>query len=239
MKRRLKINGFITFCAVVLIAFFPALFFRKATRSFFDEIMEVWGVAFILLGQIFRASGRGFKSEQSGKGSHLIHEGPYALVRNPMYLGILLIGLGIVLVLFNGWVASIFLAVFMVRYLLLIFKEEKNLMALFPQDFPRYQQQVPRLFPSLAVLSQKDVSEYLPLKLSWIKREIGSILTVLCLTLLLESWEDIKSEGVTVYLQEATGIFITILLFVALAVYLSRKTGGSEKYVSNKGKTAL
>jgi len=224
---------------MVLIAFFPAQFFRKASSDLSDEIMEVLGIAFILLGQILRVSGRGFKSERSGEGSLLIQEGPYALVRNPMYLGILCIGLGIVLMLFNGWVVVIFLSVFIARYLLLIFKEEKKLKARFPEEYPRYQQRVPRLLPSLVVLSQKDISEYLPLRLSWLKKEIGSILTVLLLTLLIESWEDIKSEGIAVYLRETTGIFITVLLFVALILYLSKRTERLNKYVSNKGKTAL
>ena len=63
MKRRIKINGFIIFIAVLLTAFFPAIFFRKANNDFFDEIMEILGIAFILLGQILRVSARGFKSE--------------------------------------------------------------------------------------------------------------------------------------------------------------------------------
>lgn len=226
-------------CVAVLIALFPTLFFRKPSLDLSDEIMEILGIAFILLGQILRVSGRGFKSEQSGNGSFLIQEGPYALVRNPMYLGILLIGLGILLMLFNGWMASVFLSVFIARYLLLIFKEEKKLKALFPQEFPRYQQRVRRLLPSLAALSQKNISEYLPLKLSWLKKEIGSISAVLLLTLLVESWEDIKSEGVAIYPRESAGILITIFVFVALVAYLTKRTKRFNKYVSNKGKTPL
>ena len=235
MKRRLKINGFIIFCVVVFIAFFPALFFRKASLGFCDEFMEIAGIIFILLGQIFRVSGRGFKSEHSGNGNFLIQEGPYTLVRNPMYLGILFIGLGVVLVLFNMWVAIIFLAIFIVRYLLLIFQEEKKLTALFPEEFPRYCRRVPRLLPSLSVLAKKDISEYLPLKLPWIKKEMGSMLAVLLLTLLIESWEDIRSEGMAVYLRESLAILFTVLLFVALLVYLSNRTEKLNKYVSNKG----
>lgn len=239
MKRRLKINGFIIFIAVLLIALFPTIFFRKATEDFFDEVIEIFGVAFILLGQIFRVSARGFKSEHSQNGNILIQGGPYALVRNPMYLGILLIGIGIVLMLFNWWVVCIFLLVFIIRYLSLIFKEEKKLKALFPKDYPHYHKGVPRILPSMAMLLQKDIGEYLPLKLPWLKREMGSILTVLLIVLLLESWEDIKNEGLRVYLREAIPMTITIILFVVLIIYLSRRTGGLTKDVSNKGETNL
>jgi len=156
-----------------------------------------------------------------------------------MYLGILLIGLGIVLMLFNGWAAGIFLLVFIVRYLLLIFKEEKKLRALFPEEYPRYQQRVPRLLPSPAALLQKDISEYLPLKLSWIKKEAGSISAVLLIALFVESWEDIRAEGTRVYLREAIAILIIILFFIVLLIYLSERTKRLKKYVSNKSKSTL
>jgi protein-S-isoprenylcysteine O-methyltransferase Ste14 len=234
MKRRIKINGFIIFIAVLLTAFFPAIFFRKANNDFFDEIIEILGIAFILLGQILRASARGFKSEYSQNGNALIQDGPYNLVRHPMYLGILLIGLGIVAMLFKWWAICIFLLFFIGRYLLLIFKEEKKLQALFPKDYPVYQQRVPRILPSIAMLLQHDVSEYLPLKLSWLKKEIGSIIAVLSITLFVESWEDIKREGPWVYLHEVVMIIFTVTLFIGLVIYLNKRTANFKKNVSNK-----
>ncbi len=181
-------------------------------------------MAFILLGQLFRASARGYKSEHSGEGTLLIQGGPYSLVRNPMYLGILLIGLGIVLMFFRWWVAGVFLFIFILRYVLLIFKEEKKLLKIFPEEYPSYQLQVPRLLPSAEALLQKDIKAYLPLKPSWLKKEIGTILAVLLFTLLLESWEDIKLEGLRIYLKEAIGIFLVIIFFVYLTAYLERRT---------------
>ena len=90
MKKRLKINGFIMFIAVLLILIFPAIFFRKPGSYLYDSIMEIIGIVLILLGQFLRVSARGYKSEHSNNSRSLIQGGPYALVRNPMYLGILL-----------------------------------------------------------------------------------------------------------------------------------------------------
>ena len=233
MKKRLKINGFIMFIVIILIVLFPKAFFRKVDVYLSDGAAEVFGVAFILLGQMFRASARGYKSEHSQEGRILIQEGPYALVRNPMYLGILLIGLGIVLVLFEWWAVFIFLLVFTIRYISLIFKEEKNLMILFPQAYPDYCKKVPRILPSLAILSQKDISEYLPLKLSWVKKEIGSILAVLLIAIFAESFEEIKSRGMKIYIVEMLGIVLVITLFICLIYHLSRRTNNFKKDVSN------
>lgn len=234
MKRRLKINGFIIFCIFLLIVAVPNIFFRNKKFTSLDQIEETLGIAIILLGQILRVSSRGYKSEYSQNGHTLIQGGPYGLVRNPMYLGILLIGLGIVLVLFQWWVLCAFLLVFITRYLLLIFKEEQKLKALFPEDYPNYRQMVPRILPSLTTLLKKDIEEYLPLKLPWLKKEIGSILTVLLLTLFLESWEDIKNKGIRIYFNETTAYLAIIILFICVVIYLSRRTAQREKGVSNK-----
>jgi protein-S-isoprenylcysteine O-methyltransferase Ste14 len=239
MKRRLKINGLIMFLAILLIAIFPNIFFRKVGAVSWDEFAEIFGIALILLGQILRASSRGYKSEYSQNGHSLIQDGPYALVRNPMYLGILLIGLGIVLMLFNWWVAAIFLCIFIVRYLLLIFKEEKKLLAMFPQAYLDYQKRVPCLLPSVDTLTQKDIAEFLPLKLSWLKKEIGSILAVLLIVLFLEGWEDMASEGLGIYLREAMLSLNVVILFICLIIYLIRWTNSLEKDASNKSKNTL
>jgi len=224
MKKRLKINGIIIFIVMLLIVLFPTIFFRKELVGPLDEAMEVLGITFILLGQIIRVSARGYKSEHSQLGQALIQGGPYAFVRNPMYLGILLIGLGIVLIFFKWWVVAAFLLVFIIRYLLLIFKEEKKLSALFSVEYKEYQQAVPRILPSLKALFYRDIGEYLPLKWSWLKKEIGTLLAILFIVLLVESWKDIRAEGIKVYFKEAGFIAATIMLFICLVIYLNKRT---------------
>jgi len=238
MKRRLEINGIIIVLAFLLMIIFPSLFFRKEQLFYYDELAEIFGVALILLGQLLRTSARGYKSEYSKQGQSLIQDGPYSLARNPMYLGILLIGLGVVLVLFKWWVGGVFLFIFILRYVSLIFKEERKLLKIFPVDYPRYRRQVPRLLPHAQLLLKRDVREYLPLKLSWLKKEIGTILVVLLLTLALESWEDIKTGSFKIYLEEAVGILLVIALFVWLTVYLERRTGADKDSISVKGQVS-
>ncbi len=239
MKRRLKINGFIIALVIVFLILFPSVFFRSAKETFQDTFAKLSGIAFILLGQILRASSRGYKSENSGSGHSLIQGGPYALVRNPMYLGILFIGLGAVSMLFNWWVAIVFLGIFIWRYILLIFKEEKKLLAMFPQAFCGYRQKVPRLIPSITRVLKKDIAEYLPLKAPWLKKEIGSILTVLLIVLSMEGWKEVKNEGIKVYLKEAMLFLIVIILFIFFIVYLIRRTNNQQKDASNKSKNTL
>ena len=224
MKKRLKINGVIMGCAALAIVFFPRFFLRAYSGGAGEEIIEALGFAFILLGQIIRVSARGYKAEHSQDSQALIQGGPYQVVRNPMYLGIFLIGLGVVLTVFKWWAVVIFILVFIIRYILLIYTEEKKLGTMFPQAYPEYCRRVPRIFPSLYNLVNLDIIEYLPIKIIWFKKEIGSILTLLLLTLLVESWEDIAEEGFRVYLQQSVWILLIFVLFALFVILLSKRT---------------
>ena len=235
MKKRLKINGIIMAGAAVLVVFFPKVFFRHNIPSGIEEYIEILGFSCILLGQTIRVSARGYKAEHSYESQALIQGGPYQIVRNPMYLGIFLIGLGVVLAVFKWWAVLIFIIVFAIRYIMLIYKEEKKLLAAFPEAYKDYCRRVPRIRPSLSKIISMDISEYLPIKISWFKKEIGSILTLLLLTLLAESWEDISMEGFGFYLRQSMWLFLTFALFIIFVFLLSRWTNNKNGNVADKG----
>ncbi len=154
----------------------------------------------------------------------MVSGGPYSLVRNPMYLGIFFIGLGIVLVIFYWWAALVFLVGFTIRYVMLLFNEERKLRSLFGNKYVEYQKTVPRLFPSFKALLQKDVSEYLPLKWNWVKKEIGSVVVVLILVEAIESFEEFRWEGIKPLVYESIMFVVVLLLFLLFGAYLHRKT---------------
>jgi protein-S-isoprenylcysteine O-methyltransferase Ste14 len=233
VKKRLKVNGIIMGLAALAIAFFPRFFLRVYSGSIQEEILEIVGFVFILFGQIIRVSARGYKAEHSQDSQALIQGGPYQVVRNPMYLGIFLIGLGVVCVVFRWWAIVVFVVVFIMRYILLIYQEEKKLCLMFPQDYPEYCRKVPRIFPALSSMIKLEVSEYLPIRISWFKKEIGSILTLLLLTLLVESWEDIVQKGIQAYLQQSVWLFLTLILFTILVILLSYRTSKQDKHGAN------
>ncbi|MBU1125102.1 MAG: isoprenylcysteine carboxylmethyltransferase family protein [Candidatus Omnitrophica bacterium] len=224
MKKRLKINGIIIVLALILLAMFPTLFLRRSGGGLWEEVAEILGIAAILLGQIIRTAARGYKADHSKNGSHLIQGGPYLVVRNPMYLGILFIGIGIILVLFNWWVASIFFGVFLARYIFLIFREEKKLLSSFGQEYRRYCKKVPRLIPSFSTIFNLDIAVYLPLKRAWIKKEGGTSIAVLLGVLIIESWKDILHEGIGEYCKESAATFVIIILFALFVFYLGKRT---------------
>jgi protein-S-isoprenylcysteine O-methyltransferase Ste14 len=188
MKKRIKINGFIIFFTVILIAVFPDKFLRL-DRGNYDILIQPLGFLIMLLGIAFRVASRGFKSEHSDCSKALVIGGPYAIVRNPMYLGISCIALGVILVMFQWWVLVVFGVFFVLRYIPLIFREERLLKNNFGQQYDNYCKNVPRFIPGIGPVLSGKLLRSLNLKTSWIKKESNSIIPLLIVTLGFIFWK--------------------------------------------------
>jgi protein-S-isoprenylcysteine O-methyltransferase Ste14 len=81
------------------------------------------------------------------KNTRLTESGPYAYVRNPLYLGTLLVAAGFVIASQRCLLAGLFAAVFLLIYLPVIELEEQHLRKLFP-GFANYAKRVPPLWPT-------------------------------------------------------------------------------------------
>ncbi|MCA9244110.1 MAG: isoprenylcysteine carboxylmethyltransferase family protein [Phycisphaerales bacterium] len=82
------------------------------------------------------------------KSKELITAGPYSLCRNPLYVGSLLLVIGIGLCFENLPMLIGTLVLFVPMHLLVVRLEERHLLDLFPETYPAYQKTVPRFFPS-------------------------------------------------------------------------------------------
>ena len=89
------------------------------------------------------------------KNRQLARGGPYAHLRNPLYLGTLLVAAGLVAASRNVWLGVLFAAVFAFVYLPVIELEEQHLRELFP-EFSDYAAQVPALVPRLTPAPAKN-----------------------------------------------------------------------------------
>ncbi|HLG98052.1 MAG TPA: methyltransferase [Bryobacteraceae bacterium] len=102
-----------------------------------------WGLPLSLVGLLLR----GWAAGHLEKNIRLADSGPYAFVRNPLYIGTLLVAAGL-LVASQRWVlAFLFVAMFGLIYLPVIELEEQHLSNLFP-EFAQYAKRVPALWPA-------------------------------------------------------------------------------------------
>jgi protein-S-isoprenylcysteine O-methyltransferase Ste14 len=116
------------------------------------EALAWTGVALCIAGLIFCiwarfTLGRNWSGVVTLKGGHeLITSGPYALVRHPIYTGLLTMFVATVVVL--GHVAGIIAMPFVfVSFWIKLRFEEKLMSEKFPNEYAAYQQRVKRLIP--------------------------------------------------------------------------------------------
>jgi protein-S-isoprenylcysteine O-methyltransferase Ste14 len=100
------------------------------------------GVPVSIVGLLVRAWAAGHLA----KNRDLATSGPYAYVRNPLYVGTLLVALGLVIATRRLELALLFGAVFLFVYLPVIQNEEQHLRKLFPA-YAAYADRVPSLIP--------------------------------------------------------------------------------------------
>lgn len=100
------------------------------------------GVPVSLCGLALRAWAAGHLE----KNRALTVSGPYAHLRNPLYIGTLLVAAGMAIAAKRWELGALFAAVFALVYLPVVELEEQHLRKLFP-DYARYAERVPQLLP--------------------------------------------------------------------------------------------
>ncbi len=91
-----------------------------------------------------RTSGRNTKGQVADR---LNTTGMYSLVRNPLYVGNFLVGLGVILYLHNGWVAAAYTAFFWGYYERIVLAEEEYLREKFGAMYLEYAEKTPAFLP--------------------------------------------------------------------------------------------
>lgn len=135
MARRMRVPlGFAT----------AALYLFELWRHEPKPTAIAWSLALVLPGLWLRGYAAGYVK----KNRELTQTGPYAHVRNPLYLGSILIAAGFAVALLSWAVAAALASMFLLIYVPVIASEERFLRATFP-EFDDYCRRVPRLVPRL------------------------------------------------------------------------------------------
>jgi protein-S-isoprenylcysteine O-methyltransferase Ste14 len=114
------------------------------------------GTLLILLGAVARIYAVAFMSDD-GKDNvgvdYLVTTGPFAIVRNPLYIGNLIITLGVIFYAGVIWLGLPMLLFFLFQYHCITKYEENSLLAKFGDDYQRYMDRVPAWIPLKAPIA--------------------------------------------------------------------------------------
>lgn len=131
-------------CGFIMVAAF-AWFSKPDGKSL------AFGLPVSVLGLLLRAWATGHVE----KDFRLAESGPYAYLRNPLYIGTLLVAAGFAIASRQWLLAVLFGALFLLIYLPAIELEEQHLRQLFP-SFAAYADRVPALWPTLSPLRRPE-----------------------------------------------------------------------------------
>lgn len=129
------------------------LIFARPTASSF-----LWGILVMIIGEMVRfwgvAYAGGATRTRNVGASTLVTNGPFAYVRNPLYLGNMCIytGAAIISNTWLPWLIFIIWIFFGVQYHLIVKLEEEKLQELFGNSYLEYKNKVPRFFPRFSPL---------------------------------------------------------------------------------------
>jgi protein-S-isoprenylcysteine O-methyltransferase Ste14 len=114
------------------------------------------GLLIVVLGEAIRFWGvaiAGSETRTTGKvgGTFLITNGPFAHVRNPLYVGNMLLyaGVGVMSSALFPWLLVVAVLFFYMQYTLIVSQEEEYLASAFDESFSHYTQHVRRFLPRL------------------------------------------------------------------------------------------
>ncbi|MEI6437135.1 MAG: methyltransferase [Candidatus Omnitrophota bacterium] len=139
VKDRIKRLLRLRFAILYPLAVFVAVYSRATAPSI------GLGLCFIAPGVLLRL----WSNSYAVKTEKLTTCGPYAFVRNPLYLGTLLILLGFVLLVQIYWVGIAALLAFTFAYIRTIGQEESLLESMYKDDYRAYKKAVPSFIPRL------------------------------------------------------------------------------------------
>lgn len=110
------------------------------------------GALCIVLGESLRIYSIGFvgsisRTRSDSTGSDLINKGPYAFVRNPMYVGNFLLVIGFMIAAKTFWIGILTLGLFYTQYYFIVRYEESILTSKFGSEYHSYLRSVPRWIP--------------------------------------------------------------------------------------------
>ncbi len=121
------------------------------TIAIFGEYLRFWGVSW---------AGSETRTTGGVGGTYLIISGPFAYVRNPLYVGniLLYVGIGIMSMALFPYLQIVALIFFSLQYHFIVLEEEGYLVDEF-SDYDEYCKQVPRFFPRLTPYKNNKVEQ--------------------------------------------------------------------------------
>jgi protein-S-isoprenylcysteine O-methyltransferase Ste14 len=218
----------LVFCALAIIS--KPLIIAGNRRL--DMYLDIIGIVIASAGQLLRTCVIGFAYiKRGGKqkkvyAETLVQEGFFAHCRNPLYVGNVLMLIGLIIIHNGILMYAVCLPFFLFLYWSITIAEENYLRGKFGQVYDDYTKRVPRFLISFKGLSQTLKG----MQYDWkkvIRKEYGTTFVLVTTMMALLVWERITADGL-----EATRGYLHLMLILwgitilaYFAARIAKKTG--------------
>ena len=142
------------------------------------------GFTFVVLGRFGRIWAslylEGFKTKK------LIKEGPYSMVRNPLYFFSLMLFLGMCFAIKSIAISVALLLVFVLFHVPTILNEEKVLLSTHDESYRAYYESTPRLLPNLFKYKKTESTDMIQVRIKSINKRLWEVIGYLFLFTLID-----------------------------------------------------
>ena len=142
------------------------------------------GFTFVVLGGFGRIWAslylEGFKTKK------LIKEGPYSMVRNPLYFFSLMLFLGMCFAIKSIAISVALLLVFVLFHVPTILNEEKVLLSTHDESYRAYYESTPRLLPNLFKYKKTESTDMIQVRIKSINKRLWEVIGYLFLFTLID-----------------------------------------------------
>jgi len=216
MKPRLVIDGLLLWSLIIvslaICLTFPQLYLVHSRDI--DWLLNIVGLIFIIKGCLLRMASRGHKRKFPRW--DLVTTGPYAVIRNPMYMGSFAVCIGFILVGMPFWIVPIFAILFLWRFMIEIKKEEAQLIDCHKANYEVYANATPRFWPSLRKVWSIKPREMFPVDELFTTHESKNIFLLPIAAFILDLVVQYRLFG-SIELIQTAGLFVaTIVGFVMI-----------------------
>lgn len=198
-----------------------------------DHNLDLAGYMIAVIGQAFRFVVVGLEYIKRGGrnkriyAAKLVTGGMFAVCRNPLYLGNLIILAGLLVIHNNPWVYGVGGGFFLITYWALVLAEERYLRREFGAAYDAYCARVPRWLPRLSAVP----AALRGMRFNWrraIAKEYSSCVAWVVAALLIDAYEVVRVEGLKLYWSDLVELGIAFIVALVGLVLIHRLKKGTD-----------
>jgi len=187
-KSRLFVSRIFGLLIIALLIFTGHSFQQGKTIDIFFEISGLLLISICSFGRLWALMYiSGYKSYS------LITEGPYSIVRHPLYFFSLIGAIGIGLASENILILALIVCFYLLYYPLTILAEERKLADKFGQTYAAYISKVPRFIPKLSLYKEP---EFYNITIKKLARNFAEAMLLVWIFILMHFIELLQDDGI-------------------------------------------